>query len=88
MNLEGTISQSYQGDAGTVRYERDDPVELWEIRYRIGKMLSERAPKYKRSLVGREMPKWDVNRLPDIGYVRPAPEVESYKPDCDTFRPR
>jgi len=45
-------------------------------------------PKNKRSLVDRETPPWNIKKMPDIGYVRVAPEVESYKPDCDTFKPK
>jgi len=87
VNLEGIISKTYGGDAGTVAYKKVNPMKLWEIRYRVGKMLSDKAPAYRRSLVEWESPKWDERRLPDIGYVHVSPEIERYKPDCDTFKP-
>jgi len=63
-------------------------MDIWRIRTTIGEMLSRAAPKYKRSLVDWKTPERHPDRLPDIGYVRTAPKVESYRPDCDDFRPR
>jgi len=87
VDLKGNVHQSYHGDAGTVRFNKASAADLWTSRYRIGKMLSEKGPKYKRSFVDWETPRWNIKKLPDIGYVQVAPEVESYKPDCDTFKP-
>jgi len=87
IDLEGRISKSYREDAGTMNYKSVDPVKLWEIRYRIGKMLSEKAPAYKRSLVEWDTVPFDITELPDVGYVSVSPQVERYKPICDSFRP-
>jgi hypothetical protein len=80
----------YRGDTHeslTVGCGGISPMDLWKIRYRIGEFLSEKSPPYRRALVKREQPKWDPKRLPDIGYVSVAPRVDSYRPDCDSFRP-
>ena len=88
IDVEGAVSKAYIGDAGTLEYNKVDPIKLWEIRYRVGKMLSDKAPAYRRSLVDWESPKWDANKLPEIGYVRVSPKVRRYMPDCDSFRPQ
>ena len=59
--------------------------DLWEIRNRIGEYLSRLAPPYKYSLTDAKPIEWNINELPDIGYVEVAPAVKPYKPDCDGF---
>ncbi len=86
IDLKGNVRKSYMGDAGTATYDKGDVAELWKLRYRIGKMLSDRGPKYKQALINRDTPQWEMRSLPDIGYVPMAPEVEPYKPDCDNFK--
>lgn len=88
IDLKGRVYRSFQGDAGTVKFDKIDTTILWEIRHRVGEMLSSKAPGYKRSLVDWETPAWDVKQLPDIGYARVSPEVQRFKPDCDTFGPQ
>ena len=70
-----------------VLLEEISPLKLWQIRVAIGDMISKKGLKYKRSLVNYETPKWELNKLPDIGYVRIAPKVKSLSPDCDSFKP-
>jgi len=86
IDLKGNIRKSSVGDAGTATYDKGDVVELWKLRYRIGRMLSERGPEYKQALINRDTPQWETKSLPDIGYVPMSPEVEAYKPDCDNFK--
>jgi len=88
VNLEGSISRSSSNDAGTVQFDDIDSSDLWQLRCRLGKVLSMKAPKYKRSLVDRETASWGMMKLPNIGYVNPSPEVPRYLPDCDTFSPK
>ncbi len=80
-------------DKGSIRgadgagHAKMDASALWKMRYRLGGMISEKTPPYKRSLVHFETPRWKEERLPDIGRVSVAPLVESYGPDCDRFAP-
>ena len=53
---------------------------IWNMKNRLGKMISDKAPAYRRSLVNYENPSWNVKTLPDLGYVHPSPFVESAKP--------
>ncbi len=39
---EGRIRRSFADDAGTVVYEKGDVGDLWQMRYRVGKMLSDK----------------------------------------------
>jgi len=84
-DLEGSIYNSYEADAGTVRFEKVNSMVLWKIRYCIGKMVSDKAPAYRRALLDFDTTKRDMRRLPDIGYVPVAPQVDRYKPECDSF---
>ena len=74
-------------DAGTAEYKGVSAPDLWKLRQRVGAFLSARAPPYRRSIVEPAQPQLNPDRMPDIGYVSPAPVVESYKPVCDGFRP-
>ena len=87
ISLDSDVSKSYENDAGTLTFAEGDIVSLWKSRYRLGKMLSDKGPAYKRSIVNRETPYREIKKLPDIGYVPVSPAVERYKPDCDTFKP-
>ena len=87
INLKGNVYRSYEADAGTIRFNKVDLMALWKIRFSIGKMISEKAPAYKRALVDWEIPLWDPNKLPDIGYVPIAPEVDRYKPAYNNLKP-
>ncbi len=87
ISLDSDVSKSYENDAGTLTFAEGDIVSLWKLRYRLGKMLSDNGPAYKRSLVNRGTTYREIKKLPDIGYVPVSPAVERYKPDCDTFKP-
>jgi hypothetical protein len=87
IELKEQYYKTSQQDAGTAVYGDISAMQLWELRYRIGKFLSAKAPPYRRSLVDWKQPQWDPARLPDVGYVEPAPPVDSLVPDCDRFRP-
>ena len=82
-----TPPQSPQANTEATEYQRIDLIDLQRLRYLLGEMISEKAPSYKRSLVNFESPKFDPESLPDIGYVAPAPIVDSLKPECGGFRP-
>ncbi len=86
IGLEGRVSKNSESDAGTLTYDRGSPMELWKLRYSVGKLLSDMAPEYKRDMTRQETSR-DIKNLPDIGYVPVSPEVEPYKPDCDSFKP-
>ena len=85
IDLKGSVYRSSLKDAGTAEFDILDTMDLWELRYRVGKMISDKGPKYKRALIDWETPVFDMKNLPDIGYVPVSPQVQSYKPDCDDF---
>ena len=86
IDLKGTFYKSFRADTEMIEFDKISPLALWKIRYRLGEMLSKAAPEYRRSLVSWQQPEWNIDRLPDIGHVRVAPQIESYKPDCDSFK--
>jgi hypothetical protein len=87
INFRSRTLRSSETDAGMVKFDKIDATKLWEIRYRVGKMISDKSPRYKRALVNWETPQRDITKLPEIGYVPVAPHVDCYKPDCDNSRP-
>jgi hypothetical protein len=80
IDLTGTVHKSYEDDAGTARFDRADPTNLWMLRFRMGSMVSARHPPYKPSLKPRIVPHTGVDHLPDIGYVTVGPKVTPAKP--------
>ncbi len=66
---------------------KPDFILIWDMKTRLGKMISNKAPEYRRSWVNWERPVWNILSLPDLGYVKPAPFMESAKPDCARFSP-
>lgn len=87
LRLNPEISKSSESDAGTARFNDVTPLDIWKLRIVLGEMLDRAAPTYRRSWVDWKTPAWDPEHLPGIGYVSPAPEVKSAKPDCDDFNP-
>ncbi|GBC59260.1 hypothetical protein DENIS_0196 [Desulfonema ishimotonii] len=85
-DLNGRVRKTSPGDAGTVVFPERDPGALWRLRYRVGKLLSEKALPYRRSLTRRNPPE-KTRYIHDTGYVRCAPDVNSLKPPCDFFGP-
>jgi len=88
LQLNEKVKKVSSNDAGTARFSDVTPLDIWKLKMSIGEMLSKKAPPYKRSLVDWKTPVWAPDRLPDIGYVSPAPEVDSAKPDCEDFKPQ
>ncbi|MCF6246265.1 MAG: DUF4091 domain-containing protein [Desulfobacula sp.] len=62
-----------------------DIMMIWDMKNRLGKMISHKTPEYRRSWVNWENPEWNIEKLPDLGYVKPAPLIESAKPSCKDF---
>jgi hypothetical protein len=87
LNLEGKVQKTSAGDAGTPIFRGGDVEDLWGMRCCLGKMLSERGPVYRRSLVRWEKKTWDEKKLLSLGYTSVAPAVQNYRPVCDSFRP-
>jgi len=81
IDLSGRVIKRSEEDAGIIRFDNVDPTSLWQMRYRVGKMVSAKKPEYKRALVEHTSPPIDLSKLPDIGYVKVAPKVEPAKPE-------
>jgi hypothetical protein len=81
IDLSGRVIKRSEEDAGIIKFDKVDPTSLWQMRYRVGKMVSAKKPEYKRALVDHKSPPIDLSKLPDIGYVKVAPKVEPAKPD-------
>lgn len=80
INLAGRVIKTHEEDAGIIKFDKVDPTSLWQMRCRVGKMVSAKKPEYKRALVEHKSPPIDLSNLPDIGYVKVAPKVEPAKP--------
>lgn len=85
MDMNQKVRKSSAQDAGTATFENISPVELEALRLQLGEMISAKSPPYYRKIVdfSKDIPV--KRRSPDLGYVSPAPPVESMKPDCDQF---
>jgi hypothetical protein len=59
---------------------KSDIKMIWKMKNRLGRMISNKVPEYRRSLVNYENSSWNVKKLPELGYVNPSPFVESSKP--------
>ncbi len=80
LDLSGRVHKTSETDAGTLRFDSADPVALWQLRCRVGGMISARRPGYRRILQPMPTPRIDPERIPDLGYVRTAPAVSSSGP--------
>ncbi len=80
IDLAGQVDKLSESDAGTIRFRQSDPSGLWMLRCRVGSMISARKPPYRRA-VGPGTSAETIHRLPDLGYVRAAPEVPPAGPD-------
>lgn len=49
--LDATVVKTSESDAGTVNYDKVDPVSLWQLRMRVGRMLHKLAPKDREQWV-------------------------------------
>ena len=81
VDMSGKVIKRSEEDAGIIKFDKVDPTSLWQMRCRVGKMVSAKKPEYKRALVNHASPAIDLAKLPDIGYVKVAPKVEPAKPD-------
>ncbi len=81
VDLKGVVHKAYEDDAGTIRFDKADPIALWTLRHRLGSMLNAKKPPYQRCIQPVPTPQTGPDRLPDIGYVRVAPKVEPARPE-------
>ena len=80
IRLGGRVEKTSESDAGTIRFDRADPVGLWMLRCRLGGMIAAKRPPYKRTVgAGTSLP--PTRRLCDLGYVRVAPDVPAAAPE-------
>ena len=87
LGLEEKVQKTSSGDAGTAVFRGTDVVDLWNLRCRIGKALSDQGPAYRRALVHWERKTWDEKKLPHLGYASVAPSIPPYRPVCERFKP-
>jgi len=86
---EGKVCRTFADDAGTAFFykkddEKGDAGDLWEMRYRVGKMLSDKAPPYKREIVNLRIHRDNHQNRPDLlKKISLSSDVEPYKPNCD-----
>ena len=80
INLTGKVVKTSAEDAGIIQFDKADPTALWTLRVSVAAMVSAKKPAYKRVVRPMETIPYDMKNLPDIGYVRTAPKVESAKP--------
>ncbi len=85
--LQSKVYKNHSNDAGLSRFSSISPARLWELRYRIGKMISDKAPPYKRTLVEHDIQREYIDRQSIMGYVPNAPKVLPLVPECDNFMP-
>jgi hypothetical protein len=81
VNLSGKVHKTSESDAGTIRFEKADPISLWALRTRVGAMVSAKAPAYAREVRPMPTPARDLANLPDVGYVTVAPPVPAVGPE-------
>jgi hypothetical protein len=81
VNLSGKVHKTSVDDAGTIRFDKADPVSLWALRTRVGAMVSAKAPAYQRVARPMPTPPKNLENLPDIGYVTVAPPVPADGPE-------
>lgn len=84
IDLSGKLRKRFETDAGTMYFDKANPTALWHLRVRVGEMVSAKKPPYKRVVRPMPTPNTSVNNVPDIGYVRVAPDLPSSKP---VFKP-
>lgn len=80
IDLGGRVQKTSEADAGTIRFDRADPVGLWMLRCRLGNMIAAKKPAYERAVgPGTSLPA--ARRVADLGYVRVAPDVPPARPE-------
>jgi len=81
--LRSEVYKSSLEDAGMQRFSSVSPAQLWQLRYRIGSLISGKAPPYKRVLVERSRQGGGIARRSILGYVPMPSKVWSLAPDFD-----
>lgn len=83
ISLHETVEKQSEASAGTASFASasDASIDLWRLRCWLGRMISQKAPPYARQLVKFKTVPYSQRKLPDIGYVRPAPFVEAVRPE-------
>lgn len=85
LQIDGQVVKQSEQDAGTIVFDGITPMDLQLLRRQLGEMISAKSPPYQRALVDFTEGIPVNRRVPELGYVYPAPEVESMKPECDQF---
>ena len=80
VDLTGKVHKTHETDAGTIQFDKADSIALWRLRTSVGQMVSAKKPPYRRCIRPMPNPETGIANLPDIGYVRVAPNVEAAKP--------
>jgi hypothetical protein len=62
--IDAEWQQPLESERGALEPGLSDTVNLWKMRYTVGKAISERSPAYKRSLVDFSSPIWNPEALP------------------------
>ena len=83
--IQERMFRSSASDAGTVGFDGITPHTLWTIRCAVGSLLNSAGS--GRQTVDFSKPAGAIGKIPDVGYVFPAPKNEALKPACDGFRP-
>nr|NJM02125.1 DUF4091 domain-containing protein [Desulfobacula sp.] len=61
---------------------------LWQARLFLGKMISDKAPAYRRSWVSWDTPgQGRQQRMPDIGHPPGGPDIRAAVPECTEYKP-
>ena len=83
IDLRGQVHKTSETDAGTLRFDKAGTTALWKLRTDVAAMISARKPPYRRCIRPMPSPPRDMARLPDVGYVRPAPDLPPSRPEMD-----
>ena len=78
--IDGHVHKTSDQDAGTMAANHITPADLHALRLQLGAMISAKSPPYRRSWVDFTERTPVKRRAPFLGYVHPAPDVESMKP--------
>jgi hypothetical protein len=88
ITLKATIHKTNETDAGKIKFAKAKPVDLWQFRVALGEAISKKKPAFKEALIEWDMPKIDLENLPDIGHTHMSPKVKPHGPIIDSFNVR
>ena len=83
IDLTGQVHKTFEMDAGTLRFAKASPTALWRLRTAVGRMVSAKAPPYRRCIRPLPSPRRYVGALTDVGYVHVAPKLAPSAPEMD-----